>query len=359
MVEIIVVGGGVIGLLSALVLAQAGCQVTILEKNAEAIESSWAGGGIISPMYPWRYSPAVTALAQLAQAEYPNLSQQLLSMTGIDIELNPCGMLMLEADDQRDALVWGHQYQQNLIPLVTEDIRQLSPLLADFEKGVWLPNIANVRNPRLLRALMQAVAQLDVRYVNHTHIVHWHQKEGRITAIESNSGAIYRADSYVITAGAWSGQLLAALTIAMPVKPIKGQMILYKLPEQLLKQIVLHQGQYLIPRLDGHILCGSTIENTGFEKQTTAEALVLLKKSAERIMPLLSQYQPIKQWAGLRPASPNGIPYIGRVPQFTNLWVNAGQFRNGLVLAPASAKLLADLMLERKASVSPEPYQLI
>jgi glycine oxidase len=87
--------------------------------------------------------------------------------------------------------------------------------------------------------------------------------------------------------------------------------------------------------------------------------LILLKKSAERIMPLLSQYQPIKQWAGLRPASPNGIPYIGRVPQFSNLWVNAGHFRNGLVLAPASAKLLADLMLCRTPCVNPEAYQII
>ena len=95
------------------------------------------------------------------------------------------------------------------------------------------------------------------------------------------------------------------------------------------------------------------------KKQTTDEALVLLQKTANRIMPLLSQYQPIKQWAGLRPASPNGIPYIGRVPQFSNLWVNAGHFRNGLVLAPASAKLLADLMLCRTPCVNPEPYQII
>lgn len=357
--EIVIVGGGVIGLLSALVLAQAGCQVTILEKNVGAIESSWAGGGIVSPMYPWRYSPAVTALAQLAQAEYPNLSQQLLAMTGVDIELNICGMLMLEAEDQRDALVWGQQYQQPMMSLSAEEISRLSPLLANYKTGIWLPHIANVRNPRLLSALMQAVTQLGIRYINHTDIVKWHQKDHRINAIESSLGEKYTADAFVITAGAWTGKILASVAINVPVKPIKGQMILYKLPEQILKQIVLHQGHYLIPRLDGHLLCGSTIEDTGFEKQTTEVALALLKQSAERIMPLLSQYQPIKQWAGLRPASPNGIPYIGRVPQLANLWVNAGQFRNGLVLAPASAKLLADLMLGRTPCVSPKPYQII
>ena len=357
--KVIVVGGGVIGLLSALVLAQAGCEVCILEKNAGALESSWAGGGIVSPMYPWRYSPAVTALAQIAQAEYPNLSQQLQSMTGIDIELNTCGMLMLEAEDHRDAIVWGQQYQQPIMSLSAEEISQLSPLLANFKTGIWLPQIANVRNPRLLSALMQAVAQMGVRYVNHTEIAYWHQKDERITAVESSTGEKYSADAFVITAGAWTGQILASVAIRMPVKPIKGQMILYKLPAQILKQIVLHQGHYLIPRQDGHLLCGSTVEDTGFDKQTTDNALILLRKSAERIMPLLSQYQPIKHWAGLRPASPNGIPYIGRVPQFNNLWVNAGQFRNGLVLAPASAKLLADLMLDRSPCVNPEPYQII
>ncbi|MDO8415694.1 MAG: glycine oxidase ThiO [Agitococcus sp.] len=357
--KVVIVGGGVIGLLSALVLAQAGCQVTILEKNAGAIESSWAGGGIVSPMYPWRYPPAVTALAQLAQAEYPLLAQQLFAMTGINIELNACGMLMLEAEDQRDALVWGQQYQQQLLPLSAKDISQLSPLLANFKTGIWVPHIANVRNPLLLSALMQAVTQLGVCYRNHTNIVSWHKINNRIAAIESSTGEKYTADAFVITAGAWTGQILNLLAINMPVNPMKGQMILYKLPEQKLKQIVLHQGHYLIPRQDGHLLCGSTLENTGFEKQTTDEALALLQKTANRIMPLLSQYQPIKQWAGLRPASPNGIPYIGRVPQFSNLWVNAGHFRNGLVLAPASAKLLADLMLCRTPCVNPEPYQII
>ncbi len=276
--KVVIVGGGVIGLLSALVLAQAGCQVTILEKNSGAVESSWAGGGIVSPMYPWRYPPAVTALAQLAQAEYPLLAQQLVAMTGINIELNTCGMLMLEAEDQRDALVWGQQYQQQLLTLSAADISQLSPLLANFKSGIWFPHIANVRNPRLLNALMQAVTQLGVRYINHTDIVSWHKINNRITTIESSTGEKYTADAFVITAGAWTGQILNLLAITMPVNPMKGQMILYKLPEQKLKQIVLHQGHYLIPRQDGHLLCGSTLENTGFEKQQRMRPWLYYKK---------------------------------------------------------------------------------
>ncbi len=357
--EIVIVGGGVMGLLSALVLAQAHCKVTILEKNSGALEASWAGGGIVSPMYPWRYPPAVTALSQLAQAEYPRLAQQLWAITGIDVELNACGMLMLEAKDKRDALVWAKQYQQQISELQATEIRQLSPLLADFDSGLWLPHIANVRNPRLLRALVQAVEALGVRYIKQADVLRWHTKHDCMAALETSDGKKYQADAFVVTAGAWTGQLLASLAIAMPVKPIKGQMILYKLPTQQLAHIVLHQGHYLIPRQDGHILCGSTVEDTGFDKQTTDEALQLLTQSAKRILPLLANYTPIGHWSGLRPASPNGIPFIGRVPQFANVWVNAGQFRNGLVLAPASAQLLADLILQRQPCINPEPYQVL
>jgi glycine oxidase len=359
--EIVIVGGGVMGLLSALVLAQANCKVTILEKNAGASESSWAGGGIVSPMYPWRYPPVVTALAQWAQAEYPRLAQQLLAMTGINIELNTCGMLMLEAEDQRDALVWGKQYQQQIMPLSTTQIHELSPLLAEFSTGLWLPHIANVRNPRLLQALVNAVDSIGVQRINHAEVVYWHTQHDQVTALETCDGKKYAADAFVMTAGAWTGKLLTSLnaSLGMPVKPIKGQMILYKLPKQVLSQIVLHQGHYLIPRQDGHILCGSTLEDTGFEKYTTEDAMQLLKKSGERILPLLANESPVGHWAGLRPASPNGIPFIGRIPQFKNVWVNAGQFRNGLVLAPASAKLLADLILEREPIVDPKPYQVL
>lgn len=359
--EIVIVGGGVMGLLSALVLVQANCKVTILEKNAGALESSWAGGGIVSPMYPWRYPPVVTALAQWAQAEYPRLAQQLLAMTGINIELNACGMLMLDAEDQRDALVWGKQYQQQIMPLSTTQIHELSPLLAEFSTGLWLPHIANVRNPRLLQALVNAVDCLGVQRINYAEVVCWHTQHDHVTALETRDGKKYAADAFVMTAGAWTGKLLASLdrSLSMPVKPIKGQMILYKLPKQVLAQIVLHRGHYLIPRQDGHILCGSTLEDTGFEKQTTDEAMQLLTTSAERILPLLANESPIRHWAGLRPASPNGIPYIGRMPQFNNVWINAGQFRNGLVLAPASATLLADLILAREPFVNPEPYQVL
>jgi len=165
-----------------------------------------------------------------------------------------------------------------------------------------------------------------------------------------------RADQVVLAAGAWSGRLLATLGLELPVKPMKGQMILFKCAEDFLPSMVLAKRRYAIPRRDGHILVGSTLENVGFDKTPTDDALQSLRATAIDLLPGLADAEVVKHWAGLRPASPDGIPYIGPVPGHDGLWLNCGHFRNGLVLAPASCQLLTDLMSNRVPSVDPEPY---
>ena len=138
--------------------------------------------------------------------------------------------------------------------------------------------------------------------------------------------------------------------------PVKGQMILYKCAADFLPRMVLAKGRYAIPRRDGHILIGSTLEHSGFDKTPTDEALESLRASAAELLPELADMQPVAHWAGLRPGSPEGIPYIGPVPGFDGLWLNTGHYRNGLVLAPASCRLLADLMSGREPIIDPVPY---
>ena len=125
----------------------------------------------------------------------------------------------------------------------------------------------------------------------------------------------------------------------------------------MLDRVVLSDGRYLIPREDGRILVGSTLERTGFEKQLTEQAHRSLYQSALDLLPALAECEVEAQWAGLRPGSPDGIPYIGAVEGFANLYLNAGHYRNGLVLAPASCRLVADLMLKRTPEIDPQPYR--
>nr|WP_313402734.1 glycine oxidase ThiO [Pseudomonas sp.] len=355
--DVAVLGGGAIGLLSTLLLAKGGVSVTLVEAGELGRESSWAGGGIVSPLYPWRYSAAVMALAHWSQDFYPGFAQQLLEGTGVDPEVHVTGLYWLDLDDEAEALAWAARERRPLFSVdIAEAYRDVPVLGAGFGRAIHMPGVANVRNPRLVKALRAALAAMpNVELREHCPVTGFVQDGGRIRGVTTVGGEI-RADRVVLAAGAWSGELLRTLGLELPVEPVKGQMILYKCAEDFLPSMVLAKGRYAIPRRDGHILVGSTLEYTGFDKTPTDSALASLKASAEELLPALKDAEVVGHWAGLRPGSPEGIPFIGELPSHPGLWLNCGHFRNGLVLAPASCQLLVDQMLGREPIIDPAPY---
>lgn len=353
----IVVGGGVIGLLSAYGLAGGGVPVTLIDASDTGTEASWAGGGIVSPLYPWRYSPAITALAHWSQDFYPRLGAILKARSGVDPEVHETGLYWLDLEDEAQALAWAQRVGRPLHRVDMNKVHAAVPSLGSgFSRAVYMPGVANVRNPRLLRALRGALEKMpNVRILEQCPVEGFLRDGARITGIKTAHGEM-RADQVVVAAGAWSGKLLATLGLGLPVKPMKGQMILFKCAQDFLPSMVLARRRYAIPRRDGHVLVGSTLEDVGFDRTPTEDVLESLKATAVDLLPGLANAEVIKHWAGLRPASPEGLPFIGAVPGYEGLWLNCGHFRNGLVLAPASCQLLADLMLGRTPCVDPEPY---
>ncbi|GGE33311.1 putative D-amino acid oxidase [Halopseudomonas oceani] len=355
--DVVLVGGGVMGCLSALELLHAGCRVTLLERGELGREASWAGGGIVSPLYPWRYCEAVSALADWSQGYYPPLADTLLAQTGLDPEVHDCGLLWLDHDEQDQALGWAAAHDKPLQRVDTDFIyRQVPQLASGYSGALWQAGLANVRNPRLMQSLRARLSQFE-HFVLHEHcaVDSLLQEGDAVVGVQCPAGRI-EADAVVLCAGAWSGDWLGQAGLSLPVEPVKGQMLLYKMAPGWLPSMVMAQGRYAIPRRDGHILIGSTLEYEGYDKRTTEQALASLQASAEALLPDLARQSPVAQWAGLRPGSPDGVPYIGPVSSLPGLWLNAGHFRNGLVLAPASCRLLVDLMLDRTPEIDPAPY---
>lgn len=357
MSDYLIVGGGVIGLLTAHELAKTNASVTLVEMSDTGRQSSWAGGGILSPLYPWRYPASVNALALWSQAYYPELARELLDLSGIDPEYRTTGLMILDTWERDLALAWGERHQ---VPVELIDRTRVATDEPNLELRVndalWMPGVAQVRNPRLIRALRAALDK-KVKIRENEEVIDLRVSDGQLRGVRTTAGPL-AADRVVVCAGAWTAQLLERIGAAPKIHPVRGQMMLFFAKPDQIRRVTLYRGRYIIPRQDGRVLIGGTQEDAGFSKSTTSEAKEELYRFALELYPLLRRAPIEDHWAGLRPGSPKGVPYIGVYPGIEGLYVNAGHFSAGLVTGPASARLICDLMLERPPIVPAEPYAL-
>lgn len=351
--DFLIIGGGVIGCATALELAAAGARVTLLERGRLGSESSWAGAGLLYPLLPWDYRPEVTGLVAAGRARYPEWIARLRAESGVDPQYLESGLLVLPPYERERAIAWAAAEHESLAEVSP---RLVEPALRHPGPALWLPQVAQVRNPRLLQALMGALARQGVTVHEGVEIHTVQAGAGRVAGVSDRAGRHYAAGQVIVAAGAWTAKVLEGLAPPLPITPVRGQMLLYRTEPGTLRRMVLAEGTYLIPREDGHILVGSTLEQVGFDRSVTEDARGLLQARAEAMLPALGAMEPVRQWAGLRPGSPDNLPVIGRHPEIANLWVSSGHFRYGVTMAPASARLLADLALGRECLLDPAPY---
>lgn len=354
----IVIGGGIMGLLTAYYLDAAGEKVILVEQGKLGRESSWAGGGILSPLYPWRYPDPVNDLAAWSQRQYPELVNQLAEKSGIDAQWIQSGMLVMDPEEMAKATGWADSNDVNLEIISDEQSKQLIPGINDKFSGgssIWMPDIAQVRNPRLLKALIKTLRKTQVEILEETPVTDLCIESETVVGVRSNNQTL-GGDSVTVACGAWSSEVLRQWLPSLNVEPVRGQMILYKASPQILNPMILKDSHYLIPRKDGRIIVGSTLEFVGFNKEITEEAKQKLSAFANDLLPTLKNYPIEHHWSGLRPGNSVQIPFISKHPNIEGLFVNTGHYRNGVVTAPASAMLCVDLILSRPPILEVKSY---
>lgn len=331
--SVVVVGGGIVGCLTAMQLKKQGHTVTLVERNIVAAqtsgESSWAGAGIAFPLLPWFYQEIVNELALAGARAYPAVSAELFAETGIDPECTRSGMLIQPPFDQQAALDWCQRYG----------------LQAELQgDNLLIPEVVQIRNPRLLQSLKAWLIKHGVTLREQTQLMPLQEGASSIHTWQTTTGDTLSADYFVVTSGAWSFELLKQTALSLEIKPMRGQMLLYQMPPGLLPHILYREGFYMLQRRDGHLLAGSSLEDVGFDTGVTESMRQEMLQKAEAILPALRGQSVIKHWSGLRPGTPHNIPTIGRHPNIENLYLNTGHFRYGVTMAPECARRIVALL---------------
>jgi glycine oxidase len=357
--DVVVIGAGVMGCGVALRLAQAGKRVLVLERSIPGAEASSAAGGILGPQAESDAPGPLLDLGLRSRELYPALAQELRELTGVDIGFRRCGVLKVAQTPAGLEKLEGRAGWQAASGMKAErldraQVLALEPALTGpLLGGLWLPDEGQV-DPKLLAAALSIAAQkagatFQTRAVRRVHI-----DDGRARGVELEDGVV-ESDAVVLAAGAWSS-LVPGGAEALAVKPARGQMVQLETRPPALARIVFTEKGYLVPRPDGRLLLGSTLEFVGYAKHVTAGGLHGILSMALEVAPGLASAPVVETWAGFRPFTPDAAPLLGEGP-LPGLFFATGHHRNGILLAPVTAEVVSQAVLRKPPSVGLLPFR--
>jgi glycine oxidase len=359
--DVVVVGAGVIGLAIAFELAERGAAVRVVDRGEPAGAASWAAAGMLAPYTERVRDAALVRLCAASLQEYPAFTARVAAAAGIDPHLRLDGVVHAAFDAaQLDAL---RRHARSLDDEgVAYDMLDRGALLAAEPwlgaatvGGLKVGGEGCVDNRRLGRALVAACAARSAR-VERSAVVRVECDGRRVLGIRTQLGFV-AAGAVVNACGAWAAALAGVPPrCAPPIAPIKGQMIALAAPIGLVRRSTWVPGAYLVPREDGRLLIGATVESAGFDERVTAHGVRELLDAALAAAPSLGEFTMTESWAGLRPGTPDGLPFLGPTP-IDGLLLATGHYRNGILMAPATARLIADA-LESGDTSALQPFAL-
>jgi glycine oxidase len=356
--DILILGAGVIGCSLARELVRANATVTVLDRGPAGGAASSAAAGLLSPTVSAAPSGPLTELCYQCGAIYESWVQELREDGADDVGFGRPGMLegWTDSPAKHTAGLPASRPGHRVELLSAEELRRREPALAaSVTGGVSYPDAAVVDSARLSREVAR-VAELAGVTIREGETVLKLVREGdRITAVQTAT-TIYRPGVVVLAAGAWSGTLAEGLDMALPTRPVKGQLLLAQCRVPPVRT-PLHAGEALfVPRPDG-LLLGVTVEEAGYDERVTLDGVRAILERTSALVPAVGQLSWARAWAGLRPATPDGWPYLGPLPPLRNLWVNTGHFRKGILLAPVCARLLARSILANRLDDDLVPFK--
>ena len=361
--DVVIVGAGVIGLAIAHELLSQGSRVTLVDQGEPGRGASWASAGVLAPQgaLPW-YRPYLD-LCLASRDLFSDWSARLLEETGIDVEYRTDGGLQVAFDDEEsEELAQRYRHQQELgLPaerLTAQEVRALEPMLTpETRSGLLFEGMHQVENRRLVQALVAAVKGRGGEFRIGNPVIDLIIRRNRAAGVVL-PGERIGAGRVVIAAGAWSGLLHWIPGQPPPVQPVRGQIVCVDgsglTP---LRRVIYGLGQYLVPRRDGRVLLGATVEKAGFDATVTAGGLSAVMKEGLRMAPGLAGAPVVETWAGLRPMSKDGKPILGP-SNLERLVLATGHYRNGILLAPVTGRLIADYLSTGAVPAAMAPFLL-
>ena len=356
MTEVLIIGGGVIGLSIARQLHKKGVrEITILERGRTGGEASYAAAGMLAPNAETDETDDFFHLCNDSNKLYPAFARALFDETGVDIELERSGTLYLaftEADVKEIRHRFGWQTKANLAVehLNAESVRKFEPFVSpDVREALFFPNDRQVENRKLLAALRKYAELNQIEIVENAKVKRLVIENEKVVSAETVNRK-FAAETIVLATGAWTS-FISADGLSLPkVKPIRGQMLAFQTAKRLFQTVIYSPRGYLVPRLDGRILVGATVEDVGFDRTTTDAGINFLRKNALEIAPSLINLNIVEKWSGLRPFAADGLPVLGAFPEIENVFIATAHYRNGILLAPVTAEIMANLIVGNAAS---------
>lgn len=350
MAEITIIGGGVIGLSIARALHKRGAErITVIERGTCGREASWSAAGMLAPNAETEVIDDFYRFCSASNALYPQFAAELLEETGIDIELRQTGTLEL-AFDETGAEHLGGKYERQIAAnifverLSSDDVLRLEPAVSeDVVFGLHYPTDGHVENRKLVTALIAYAGKNGIEIIENSEV---RIENGQLkmdngqfgSTINSPLSTVNSPLTIIVATGAWSSFIKPALS----VKPIRGQVLEFDGGKRLLSGVIYGAGAYLVPRADGRILVGATSEDVGFVKEVTETGVRELTDAAVRTVPAMADLKMTDAWSGFRPFAPDGLPVIGELDE---MFVATAHYRNGILLAPVTAEIVADKIM--------------